>query len=133
MDSWLFPSGAVMNKGDLGICVQNSLWMYFPFILDKFLRVELFGHRQVHKKLPNFLQRGGHSPCVEFFFNFLPKYSWFRMFCQCLLYSKVTQSHIHTHSFSHTIFHCVLPQEIGHSSLPFQQQCIKHSLTLHSQ
>ena len=46
-------------------------------------------------------------------------YSWFTMLCQLLLYSKVTQSYIciHIHSFSHTIFHHFLSQEIGYSSL----------------
>ena len=47
--------------------------------------------------------------------------------CQFLLYNKVTPSytcthvhtrtHTHTYSFPHVTFHCVLSQEIGHSSL----------------
>ena len=37
------------------------------------------------------------------------------MLCQFLLYGKVTQSHICIHSFSHIIFHRVLPQKIGYS------------------
>ena len=49
--------------------------------------------------------------------SFFLKYSWFIIFCQFLLYSKVTQSYIYIHSFFHTIFHHVLTQEIGHSSL----------------
>ena len=57
-----------------------------------------------------------------YFLTFLKlKYSWFTMLCQFLLYSKVTQlythTHICTHSFSHIIFHHVLSQEIGYSSL----------------
>ena len=39
------------------------------------------------------------------------------MLCQFLLQSKVIQSYICTHSFSHTIFHHVLSQEVGYSSL----------------
>ena len=39
------------------------------------------------------------------------------MLCQFLLYSKVTQSHTHIHSFSHIIFHHVSCQETGYSSL----------------
>ena len=45
------------------------------------------------------------------------KSSWFTMLCRFLLYSRVTQSYIYLHSFSHTIFHHVLPQEIGCRSL----------------
>jgi len=39
------------------------------------------------------------------------------MSCQLLLYSKVTQLHIHIHSFSHIIFHHVPSQVIRYSSL----------------
>ena len=39
------------------------------------------------------------------------------MLCQFLLQSKVTQSYIYIHYFSHTIFHHVLSQEGGHSFL----------------
>ena len=51
------------------------------------------------------------------YYLFLLQYSWFIMFCQFLLYSKVTQSYKYIHSFSHPIFHHVLPQETEHSSL----------------
>ena len=44
-------------------------------------------------------------------------YSWFTALCQFLLYSKVTQSYIFRHSFSHIIFHHVQSWEIGYSSL----------------
>ena len=37
--------------------------------------------------------------------------------CQFLLYSNMTQPYIHTLSFSRTVFHQVLSQEIGHCSL----------------
>ena len=42
---------------------------------------------------------------IFIFFHF----SWFRVFCQFLLYRKVTQSYTHTHiySFSHIILHHV--------------------------
>ena len=36
---------------------------------------------------------------------YLFRYRWFTVFCQFLLYSNVTQSHIHIHSFSHIILH----------------------------
>ena len=45
------------------------------------------------------------------------KYSWFKMLCRFLLYSKVTQSYIHKHSLSDTIFHHGLSQETGYSFL----------------
>ena len=38
---------------------------------------------------------------------------------QFLLHSKVTQSNIYIHSFSHIIFHHVLPQETGCRSLRY--------------
>ena len=50
------------------------------------------------------------------FFSFL-NFSWFTMLYQFLLYSIVTQSYIHTHSFSHIIFYHVLSQEIGYNFL----------------
>ena len=37
--------------------------------------------------------------------------------CQFLLYSLVIQTNIYLYSFSHTIFHHILSQEIGYSSL----------------
>ena len=49
--------------------------------------------------------------------HFFLKYSWFTLLCQFLLYSIVTQSYICIHTFSHTILHHVLFQDIGHSSL----------------
>ena len=39
------------------------------------------------------------------------------MLCHILLFSTMTQSYIHIYSFSHTVFHHVLSQETGHSSL----------------
>lgn len=50
---------------------------------------------------------------LSFFFS----YGWFTMFCQFLLYSKVTQSYVYIPSFPHIIFHHVLSQVIGYSSL----------------
>ena len=49
--------------------------------------------------------------------SFFYYYSWFILLCQFLLYSIVTQSYVYIHSFSHTIFHHVLSQEIEYSSL----------------
>ena len=59
------------------------------------------------------------------FILFLLEYSWFKVLCQFLLYSIVTQSYIcvcvcmyiYTHFFSHTIFHHVLPQGIRYRPL----------------
>ena len=51
------------------------------------------------------------------YLTFLLKYCWLIMFCQFLLYSKVSQSHICIHSFSHIIFHHVLSKVMGYSSL----------------
>ena len=39
------------------------------------------------------------------------------MLCLFLLYSIVTSSHVHVHSFSHIIVHHVLSQVPGYSSL----------------
>ena len=39
------------------------------------------------------------------------------IFCQFLLYSKVIQTYIYTHSLSYIIFHHGLFQETGHSFL----------------
>ena len=50
------------------------------------------------------------------FFKFV-YYSRFTMFCQFLLYSKVTQIYIYIHSFSHNIFPHVASQVTGYSSL----------------
>jgi len=44
-------------------------------------------------------------------------YSWFAVFCHLLLYSKVTQSYIYIHSFSHIILHHVSSQVTRYSSL----------------
>ena len=64
------------------------------------------------------------------------------MLLQFLLYSKVTQSYIYIHSFCHTVFHYVLSQEIGYSSLCYTvgPHCLSiskcnslHLLTLNSQ
>ena len=48
---------------------------------------------------------------------FLFIYLYYSWLCQFLLYSTVTYSYIYIHSFSHTILHHVLFQEIGYSSL----------------
>ena len=49
--------------------------------------------------------------------QFLLEYNWFTVLCRFLLFSTVTQQCIHIYSFPHTIFHHVLPQETGCSSL----------------
>ena len=47
---------------------------------------------------------------------------WFAVSCQCLLSSMVTQSYGEsvTHSFSHTVFHHILPQGFGCCSLGYR-------------
>ena len=62
-------------------------------------------------------QRGKTKSFGLLFYYFLLAYSRFTVLCQFLPQSIGTQSYIYIHSFSHTIFHHVLPQEIGHSSL----------------
>ena len=49
--------------------------------------------------------------------NFFIKCSCFTVFCQFLLYSKVTQPHKYIHSFSHIILHHVPSQVTRYSSL----------------
>ena len=44
-------------------------------------------------------------------------YSWFTVFCQFLLYHRVTQAHIYTHPFSHIILHRVPSPVTRYSSL----------------
>ena len=64
----------------------------------------------------------------ELNFLFLLKYSWFTMFCQFMLHSKVIQSYIYTHSFCHTVFYHVVSQEIRYSSLCYMVGC--HCLSI---
>ena len=54
---------------------------------------------------------------IIFWLYFYLKNSRLTVLCQFLLYSIVIQSYIHIHSFPHTIFHHVLSQEMGYSSL----------------
>ena len=82
----------------------------------------------------------------SFLFLFLKKiyYDWFTLFCQFLLYRKVTQSciyvyiciciytYIYTHSFSHIILHHVLLQVIRYIvPCAIQQDLIAHPLQMH--
>ena len=76
-------------------CLKEELVSLFIFIFFQDIKLYL-----------NFIH-------FKIFFN----YSWFRIFCPFLLYSKVTQSHIYTHSLSHIICHHVPSQVIGHSFL----------------
>ena len=48
------------------------------------------------------------------------KCRWFTVLCQFLLYCKMTQSCKYMHFFSHIIFHHVLSQDIGYSSLYYR-------------
>lgn len=64
----------------------------------------------------SYLQLNPHvTPIPIIFKKNLLKYSGLTMFLQFLPYSRLTQSYIHIHSLSHTIFHQVLTQEIVHS------------------
>ena len=56
-------------------------------------------------------------PFILFYYFYFFHYSWFILFCQFLQYSKVTQSHIHIHYFSHIILHHVPSQVTIYSSL----------------
>ena len=72
---------------------------------------------QFRENIPRNGLSGSHGNSM---FNiFLLVYSWFTVLCQFWLCNIVTQSYIYIHSFSRTIFHHVLLQEIGHSSLCF--------------
>ena len=80
------------------------LHCYFPLLV---LNLQLFwGLLQLDIPTSSFpiLVKKQHS--LSFFFNS----SWFTMFCQFLLYSKMTQPYIHIHSFSHIVLHHVLSQ-----------------------
>ena len=67
--------------------------------------------------LSKILKTHSNRDIIIIFKIFLLEYSWFIGLCQFLLYSTVTQSYMYIHPFSRIIFHHVLPQEIGHSSL----------------
>ena len=77
--------------------------------------------------------------CNSVMFPFLKKknyyYGWFTMFCPFLLYSKVTQSYIHIHSFStlsSIMFHCtwwdIVPCAIRQdlTDVPLKKKSIFH-------
>ena len=78
---------------------------------------------QIERKKEGMTWRGGESgsrpgnQSKNFIFYFIYILYRFTMFCQLLLYSKVTELYIHIHSFSHMIFHHVSSQVIGYSSL----------------
>ena len=74
-------------------------------------------------KFGDFFELWQRRESKNFFFNFMIliffHYSWFIVFCQFLLYSKVTQSctHTHTHTyiyiffFSHYPTSCSIPSD----------------------
>ena len=77
-------------------------------------------YRSINPCLSAGVNESGKVPDLRGHISFLLlllKYSWFTMSCPFLLYSSVTQSYIHTHSFSYVIFHHVLSQVIGYSFL----------------
>ena len=57
------------------------------------------------------------------------KYGWFTMFCQFLLYSRVTQSYTHIHSFSSNYFP---PYSIPRDWIEFPVLYSRTSLLIHS-
>ena len=59
--------------------------------------------------------QNGRAEVYLFIFKFLLTYSWFTMFLQFLLYSKMTQPTTHNHFFFH--FPSGSTQETGYSSL----------------
>ena len=52
------------------------------------------------------------------------------MWCQFLLYSKVTQSYMYIHSFSHIIFHPNLGLK-GFSGVAIMAQWLMHPTSIH--
>ena len=58
---------------------------------------------------------------IMLFFNdfYFFHYSWVTVFCQFLLYSKVTQSYIYRYSLSHLILHHGPSQVTIYSSLSY--------------
>ena len=66
--------------------------------------------------------------CLYDFYFF--HYSWFTVFCQFLLYSKVTQLYIYIYSFSHITFYHVPSQMTRHSSLCCTEDLIAYPLQM---
>ena len=106
----------------------EEIWLSFSSTIDKLTKISL---PMIHfpDQAPNFIlisilccyTRGKY---YEFgfiiigniyFFRFY--YSWYTMFCQFLLYRKVSQLSIYIHSFSHIIFHHVSLQVTRYRSL----------------
>ena len=90
----------------------------FPALYSIFLQLIYFIHGTLYFLIPySYLVLPPLSSLVttlNFFFN----YSRFAMFCQFLLYRKVTQLYIYIHSFFfHFILHQVPSQMIRYSSL----------------
>ena len=69
--------------------------------------------------------------CLLFIFKKF-YYDWFTVFCQFLLYSKVTKSHIYIHSFSHIILHH-LPLQVIRYTAPCAIQQNSIACLLHMQ
>ena len=124
-------------------CKSSSPGYVMIFLRFAALRVptnasKRLAHLSSRNRTPNFtlnfpsasnLKKHNISQCKNLFFAtmygqstrfFLIKkfyYTWFTMFYQFLLYSKVTQLYINIHSFTHIIIYQILPQAIGNSSL----------------
>ena len=74
--------------------------MVFPKLKSWGLVIYLMLHLY-YVIIVNYLTKG------NYFFFFFFYYSWFTVFYQFLVYSKVTQLYIYTHSFSHIILYHV--------------------------
>ena len=104
----------IIKEWILPYCRLAPLWFHlFPFkflIPFEFILVGCIN--------PSSFFLDGYPVVTPFIFkSFLLKYSWFPTVCPFLLYSIVTESHIHIYSFSHSVFHHGLSQETGSSSL----------------
>ena len=106
LNAWLGRSSLVLESSSLS---GLTLYLTNGFLIAGFR----FSPISSLKSCPGFLGRWLHDGSFFYFLLlFLLECSWFIALCQFLMYSIVTQSYIHTHFFSHTIFHCVLSQEI---------------------
>ena len=103
-----------------GLCPCNSV-SYVATSSRIYLLLNIHTHTQTHIFLVVAgLQDGSHEYFFFLFFFYYAfyffYYTWFRAFYQFLLYSKVTQSYIYLHYFSHVIFHHILSQATRHCS-----------------
>ena len=114
--AWMDFGSIMPSKGRLD--TQKAMCCVSPFIWNV-QNSQLFKDRK--SWLPGVERRGEISDYYRewSFFSlkfFLLKVDYITLH-RFWVYSKATRSHIYRHSFSHIIFHHVLSQEIGFSSL----------------